>query len=319
MWCETGSTSNDPQGRQGPPPRAPMRSVVGVLAVAGAGLLGALASPVQAATVDLYAAPAALGAGDCSSTADACAVDAAVTNANGASVNDSVRISLARGNYSLNAPSPTALAVTFAGPGLTFEAPNTGSNGGAISNSVGATLAVEDSTFAYNTASGVGGGAIISFGAATVMRSAFLNNDAPINGGAVNVQPGGTLTVGSSTIAGNTSGGLGGGFSNLGTLNVQKSTIDDGAGNPATVGCAAQRVSDGTATCTVTYSRAGTYSATASYSGDGPAYFWVLQPKATKARAAKTKAAKQTKRAAKSKAVAKASAGGGLVVVSTRR
>lgn len=292
MWCEAGSTSHDEQGRQGPPPRARRRRLVGVLGIAGVGLLGGLAAPVQAATVDLHAAPVALGAGDCSSAADACTIGVAVTDANAASTDDSVRILLARGNYVLNAPSPTALPVTFAGPSLTFEAPNgtatlngrnavrllsvgaasnvtvdgltfvggstsglggaienagtlairnamlssnTGGNGGAISNSVGATLRVEDSTLAYNTATSVGGGAIIGFGSVTIVRSAIVNNDAPINGGGINVQPNGTATISSSTIAGNTAGGLGGGISNLGALNVQKSTIADNTASDGAV------------------------------------------------------------------------------------
>lgn len=44
-------------------------------------------------------------------------------------------------------------------------------------------------------------------------------------------------------------------------------SFDDGAGNPATTHCAAQSLSSGTATCTVTYPSAGTYTVTATYSG----------------------------------------------------
>jgi hypothetical protein len=46
-------------------------------------------------------------------------------------------------------------------------------------------------------------------------------------------------------------------------------SFDDGAGNPATAHCAAQSVSSGTATCTVSYANIGSYPVTASYSGDG--------------------------------------------------
>jgi hypothetical protein len=108
---------------------------------------------------------------------------------------------------------------------------NSAGNGGAISNAAGATLAVENSTFSHNATTGVGGGAILSSGSATVERSAITNNTAPINGGGINVQPGGTMTISSSTIMGNTSGSLGGGLSNLGTLNVQLSTITDNTGS----------------------------------------------------------------------------------------
>ena len=46
-------------------------------------------------------------------------------------------------------------------------------------------------------------------------------------------------------------------------------TFDDGAGNPATAHCAAQPVSNGTATCTVSYADTGSYPVAATYSGDG--------------------------------------------------
>jgi len=108
---------------------------------------------------------------------------------------------------------------------------NSAGNGGAIGNAAGATLVVQSSTFSDNTTTGVGGGAIISSGTTTVERSAIIDNTAPINGGGINVQPGGTVTVTSSTIAGNTSGGLGGALSNLGTLTVQASTIKDNTGS----------------------------------------------------------------------------------------
>jgi hypothetical protein len=112
---------------------------------------------------------------------------------------------------------------------------NSGGNGGAITDTASGTLTVQNSTFSHNTTTGVGGGAIISFGHTTVERSAIIDNAAPINGGGINAQPGGIVTVASSTIAGNTSGGLGGGLSNLGTLTVEASTI---ANNSASAGAA---------------------------------------------------------------------------------
>lgn len=264
-------------------------SFLTVAALAGLCLAG-LATPAQAATVNLFAAPSAVGTGDCSSPDNACTIDIAVTTANAASVTDEVVIKLAKGTYQLSAPDP-ALSITFAGPGLTFEPQsgtptlsgtktvsvlsigatsnvtiaglgiefgesaglgggiqnsgtltvedstftgNAAGNGGAIANNSGATLTVQDSTFSHNTTTGVGGGAIINSGMATVMRSAIINNTAPINGGGINVQPGGTMTLANSTIANNTSAGLGGGFSNLGTLNLLGSTITDNAGSDGT-------------------------------------------------------------------------------------
>jgi hypothetical protein len=99
-----------------------MRGPRYIAALAGVGLLAGLATPAQAATTSLYAAPSDAGTADCSSPADACSIATAVTNANAEAVTDSVRIRLARGNYLLPSPSPTALSVTFAGPSLTFEA-----------------------------------------------------------------------------------------------------------------------------------------------------------------------------------------------------
>jgi hypothetical protein len=266
--------------------------LLGLAALASLSLLAWLAAPAQAATDVLHAAPTAAGTGNCSSSANACSVATAVTTANAEPVADSVQIKLAGGDYPLSTPSPTALAITFAGPSLTLEAEsgtpaldgtntvsllsigatsnvtidgleikagktagngggiansgtltvknstlsgNAAGNGGGISNNAGATLTVVNSTFSHNTTTGVGGGAIISFGPATIERSAIIANTAPTNGGGINVQPSGTVTLSSSTIAGNTSGGLGGAFSNLGTLNVEASTI---ASNTGTAGSA---------------------------------------------------------------------------------
>jgi hypothetical protein len=265
---------------------------VGLAALAGFCLLAGVAGPAQAATVDLFAAPAATGVGDCGAPADACSIVDAVTSANAKPVTDSVRIALAGGTYALSSSGATALAITFAGPSLTLEAGsgtpvldggdavrplsidaastvtidgleirsgfvaglggaidnsgtltvkrstlsgNKANNGGAISNSVGATLDVQDTTFASNATTAVGGGAIIANGSATIERSAIVGNTAPVNGGAINVQPSGTVTVTSSTLAGNTSGALGGAVSNLGTLTVQRSTIKDNAASSGAV------------------------------------------------------------------------------------
>jgi hypothetical protein len=266
----------------------PRRSgrALGLAALASACLLAGVATPAQAATDTLHAAPAATGAGDCGSPADACTIADAVTAANAASIADSVRIVLAGGTYSLSTPTPTALTVTFAGPSLTFAAEsgvpvldgtgavrllsvgatstvtidglaiesglttglgggienlgtltvqrstfsgNRGANGGAIANDSGATLTVQDSTFTANTTTGVGGGAMLINGQAVVERSTLVGNTAPTNGGAINVQPAGTLTLSGSTLSGNTSAGLGGTLSNLGTLTVQASTIVGGS------------------------------------------------------------------------------------------
>jgi hypothetical protein len=273
------------------PPRRRGRAL-GLAALTSVCLLTGVATPAQAATDTLHAAPAATGTGDCGAPADACTIADAVTAANAAPTTDSVRIVLAGGSYSLSAPTPTALTITFAGPSLTIEAEsgvpvldgtgavrllsigatsivmidglaiesgsttglgggienlgtltvkrstftgNHAANGGALTNAGGATLTVQDSTFTANTTTGVGGGALITSGQAVVERSALVENTAPTNGGAINVQPGGTLTLSSSTLSGNTSGGLGGALSNLGTLTVQASTIVGGSASSGSV------------------------------------------------------------------------------------
>lgn len=267
--------------------RSQIACLIGVLVVTAFAILAGPA-PAQAADVNLYAAPNALGAGDCSSPEDACLIVDAVAEANSASVADDVTVLLDKGNYPLSSQDPTALAVTFAGPSLTFVGRNgtptlngssavrimsvavgsnvsidglefafgsstglggaienlgnltiedsrfvgnSAANGGALQSAVGTTLAVEDSSFSYNKAASVGGGAIIAFGTATIERSAFFNNSAPVNGGAINVQPGSTFTLVSSTLAANTSSGLGGAISNLGTIDIFSSTVIDNKGN----------------------------------------------------------------------------------------
>ena len=72
---------------------------------------------------------------------------------------------------------------------------NTAGNGGALANSAGGTTRVSDSEFERNTTTGVGGGAIINFADLTVAGSVRPGNTAPINGGAVNTQPGGTTRL----------------------------------------------------------------------------------------------------------------------------
>jgi hypothetical protein len=98
----------------------------------------------------------------------------------------------------------------------TFTA-NTGSNGGAISNSAGATASIANSGLKANTTTSVGGGAIINFGTLNVSGTSIAKNHAPINGGGVNTQPSGVTHISSSSFVNNTSGGLGGGLANLGT------------------------------------------------------------------------------------------------------
>jgi hypothetical protein len=115
---------------------------------------------------------------------------------------------------------------------------NTSSSGGGLAVLAGGSATVASSTFTANTTTGVGGGAIINFGSLTMSSSDLTANTAPINGGALNTQPGGTTAVTGGTISLNTSGSLGGAFANLGTTLIKNakilSNVGSGGGGIAT-------------------------------------------------------------------------------------
>lgn len=191
-----------------------------------------LATPALAAAADLYAAPAAAGSGDCSSPADACTIETAVTNANASSITDSVRIRLAGGDYLLSAPTPTALVVTFEGPSLTFEA---GSGTPTLSGtetvrvlSIGATsnVTIDGLTITSGTAASPGG-AILNDGTLTVRNSTVSNSTAG-NGGGISSSVNSTLVVEDSTFSQNSATGVGGGaIIGFGAVTVTRSTLTD--------------------------------------------------------------------------------------------
>lgn len=102
---------------------------------------------------------------------------------------------------------------------------NRAANGGGLANTAGATATVSRSLVNANATTGVGGGGIINFGTLTVLGSVMSANTAPINGGGLNTQPGGTSRLIQSTLAHNTSGGLGGGISNLSTTSLDRTLV----------------------------------------------------------------------------------------------
>ncbi len=228
-------------GPWSPPPgsmqasrRAPRRRLFGLLGVALASLclLAWLATPAEAATDTLFAAPAAAGTGDCSFPANACTIATAVTKANALPVTDNVRIVLAGGIYLLSSPSPTALSVTFAGPSLTFEAgggvPILSGTNTVRMLSVGSTshVTLDGLEFEFGTTTGLGG-AIENAGTLTVKNSTFTSNSAG-NGGALDNMATGTLRVEGSTFSHNSSTGVGGGaLINFGSATVVRSTINN--------------------------------------------------------------------------------------------
>lgn len=102
---------------------------------------------------------------------------------------------------------------------------NTAADGGAIANLAGATATVARSILKANTTTGVGGGGLLNAGTATVFASAVLSNTAPINGGGVNTQPNGTTRLIRTVVEHNSSGGLGGGLSNLGNTTLSRAVV----------------------------------------------------------------------------------------------
>jgi hypothetical protein len=107
--------------------------------------------------------------------------------------------------------------VTFSG--------NKAGNGGALSNSAGATATIYNATIAENTTTGVGGGGIINSGTLTLDESSLSDNHAPINGGGLNTQGAGISHIIQSQFVRNVSGGLGGGISNLGTTTLYGTSV----------------------------------------------------------------------------------------------
>ncbi len=108
---------------------------------------------------------------------------------------------------------------------------NSAGNGGGVANTAAGTATVSRSRLTANRTTSVGGGAIINFGKATVFGSALSANTAPINGGGLNTQPGGVTRLVQTTLDHNTSGGLGGGLSNLGTTSLDRTLVKDNRGS----------------------------------------------------------------------------------------
>lgn len=190
---------------------------VATFALAVAMLTVSMAGAAQAANVTLFAAPGAPESGECTSPASPCSLAYAVNEANGKPTSDNVTIRLAAGVYGLGGAGPTALPITFAGPGLTLEpevegsTPTLRAEGSlrVLSVDASATVRVVGVTIENGDTTGLGG-AIENKGALTVANSTFSGNSAA-NGGAIANFAGGSLTVEDSTFAGNSAGSVGGG------------------------------------------------------------------------------------------------------------
>lgn len=116
---------------------------------------------------------------------------------------------------------------------ITFNKNSAPVGGGAVYLSPGATFSVLHSTFSENTSpsTGIGGGAIFSYGSLTVDSTSFLSNatGGAVTGGAIyNAE---TAVVSNSTFHGNDGGGLGAGIYNGGTLTLQHASFSMNSGS----------------------------------------------------------------------------------------
>jgi len=209
------------------------------LAVLATCAIAAVSVPAaEAATHDLFAAPAAAGSGDCSSAANACAITDAATSANALPSADSVRIELADGTYSLPTQTPTAMAITAPAPQITFAAATGASpvlDGTdtirPLQVGAGTTVTVDGIDFENGSTTGLGG-AILNDGTLTVEGATFSGNHAA-NGGAISSSVGSTLHVADSSFSTNVATSVGGGAIILfGTMTVVRSAF---LGNTAPV------------------------------------------------------------------------------------
>ncbi|MFD0730429.1 hypothetical protein [Planotetraspora mira] len=108
---------------------------------------------------------------------------------------------------------------------------NQAANGGAFANLAGSNAMISHSVLKENAAGSIGGGAVINFGTLTLSGVILTKNTAPINGGALNTQPGGVSNLIKGAVQNNTAGGLGGGISNLGTVSLDGTVVGQNRGS----------------------------------------------------------------------------------------
>jgi uncharacterized repeat protein (TIGR01451 family) len=214
----------------------------GVLAAAAAGTLTAAISPAAAAPAVLYAAPAAAGTGDCSTTANACTLTTALADVGpGGTIELVTPGSTAHylGNWTVATTGTSAAAPVMIqpAPGLASQPVldgNRGNSGGCTTAScAGPVLAVGQNEYValsgiaiidannpLSTTGGSGGsgGGLDNSGTVTITGSTFSGNTAGFSGGAISnglgTQDGGTgtgsVTVTDTTFTGNSAGLIGG-------------------------------------------------------------------------------------------------------------
>ena len=107
---------------------------------------------------------------------------------------------------------------------VTFSS-NGARNGGGLEIESGAEAVIDRSTFVGNSTSSVGGGAIMVRGTLRLARSSMLYNTAALEGGAINVQPGGVAQVATTRFEWNRAIAHGGAVENLGRATFKRSKI----------------------------------------------------------------------------------------------
>jgi hypothetical protein len=120
--------------------------------------------------------------------------------------------------------SAAVSAVTISGGRANF--------GGGIFNQSGATLTLEHSTLAGNSALIRGGAIFNAPGATLTVEASLLSHNTAIDGGGAMVNPGGTVSLNHTTVTGNRSFyGRGGGIGNNGTMILSGSTVTGNVDN----------------------------------------------------------------------------------------
>ena len=103
-------------------------------------------------------------------------------------------------------------------------------SGGGITNAIGGTMTINDSTISANTATSNGKAGAISNGGILTIRRSTLSGNATSGGG--NVANSGTLTISNTTISGNSATGDNGGILNEGgTTTITNTTFSGNSGN----------------------------------------------------------------------------------------
>ena len=213
------------------------REGAAVLLLVG-GALGAsvLGPPVAGATtsVTLYAAPAAIGSGNCSAAATACSLGTAVFRAEETDHGDAVTITAAKGTYkvhSLKVASNNLASLDVVGKGTqgTTASVFDGTAAFQVFNVVAGAKAVTVASVEIVSGKATTGGCVEDSGTLTLSHVVMTGCEATIHGGGVDVAPTAALDVTSSTIDTDAAQVEGGGISATRptSITLSGSTVSD--------------------------------------------------------------------------------------------